>query len=201
MPVRIPVIEMIEIGAGGGSIAHVDQVGRLNIGPESAGALPGAACYGKGGTKATVTDANLLLGRVDPDAFAEGKMRLDTKAAEDAMTHPDCPMCDGEGELRVVFHASAMLDKDAALAFDGLHITQNGMKVMTIERMAASEKIAKHLGMFRQEPKDEVVDALSAMLARIQQKGSKALLNGGRDGSTGEDSARLADEGPPLAPE
>ena len=85
MPVRIPVIEMIEIGAGGGSIAHVDQVGRLNIGPESAGAVPGAACYSKGGTKPTVTDANLLLGRIDPDAFAEGKMPLDVTAAQEAV--------------------------------------------------------------------------------------------------------------------
>jgi len=86
MPVHIPVVEMIEIGAGGGSIAHVDQVGRLNIGPKSAGALPGAACFNKGGTKPTVTDANLLLGRIDPDAFAEGKMRLSTKAAQKTMS-------------------------------------------------------------------------------------------------------------------
>ena len=85
MPVRIPVIEMIEIGAGGGSIAHVDAVGRLNIGPESAGALPGAACYDKGGTCPTVTDANLLLGRIDPDTFAEGKMPLNVTAAENAV--------------------------------------------------------------------------------------------------------------------
>jgi N-methylhydantoinase A len=85
MPVRIPVIEMIEIGAGGGSIAHVDQVGRLNIGPQSAGALPGPACFDKGGVMPTVTDANLLLGRIDPDAFAEGKIKLNVKAAQDAM--------------------------------------------------------------------------------------------------------------------
>jgi N-methylhydantoinase A len=85
MPVRIPVVEMIEIGAGGGSIAHVDQIGRLNIGPESAGASPGPACFDKGGVKPTVTDANLLLGRIDPDAFAEGKMKLSVKAAQDAM--------------------------------------------------------------------------------------------------------------------
>ncbi len=70
------------------------------------------------------------------------------------LPHPDCPMCDGEGEMRVVFHPSAMLDKDAALAFGGVQITQNSIKVMTIDRMAASKKIAKHLGMFRQEAKD-----------------------------------------------
>jgi N-methylhydantoinase A len=82
MPVRIPVVEMIEIGAGGGSIAHVDSLRRLAIGPESAGSVPGAACYGHGGERATVTDANLLLGKIDPHGFAEGKMQLDVAAAE-----------------------------------------------------------------------------------------------------------------------
>jgi N-methylhydantoinase A len=85
MPVRIPVIEMIEIGAGGGSIAQVDGLQRLAVGPASAGAVPGAACYGSGGLRATVTDANVLLGRIDPDRFAEGKMRLDVAAAERAV--------------------------------------------------------------------------------------------------------------------
>ena len=80
MPVRIPVIEMIEIGAGGGSIAHRDTVERLCIGPQSAGAVPGPACFAKGGDQPTVTDANLLLGRIDPDKFAEGKMPLDKSA-------------------------------------------------------------------------------------------------------------------------
>ena len=81
MPVRIPVIEMIEIGAGGGSIAYRDRVERLCIGPQSAGAVPGPACFAKGGDQPTVTDANLLLGRINPDNFAEGKMPLDRKAA------------------------------------------------------------------------------------------------------------------------
>jgi len=86
MPVRIPVVEMIEIGAGGGSIAYVDGLRRLSIGPESAGAVPGAACYGKGGRRPTVTDANVVLGRIDPDRFAEGRMKLDVRAANDAVT-------------------------------------------------------------------------------------------------------------------
>jgi N-methylhydantoinase A len=85
MPLRIPVIEMIEIGAGGGSIAQVDGMHRLTVGPASAGAVPGAACYGNGGSRATVTDANVLLGRIDPDRFAEGKMQLDITAAERAV--------------------------------------------------------------------------------------------------------------------
>ena len=85
LPLRIPVIEMVEIGAGGGSIAHVDSMGRIGVGPESAGAEPGPACYNRGGTHPAVTDANLLLGRYDPARFAGGTMALDTAAASRAM--------------------------------------------------------------------------------------------------------------------
>src|SRR5471032_1458345 len=69
LPLRIPVIEMVEIGAGGGSLAHVDAMGRITVGPESAGAEPGPACYGRGGIHPTVTDADLILGRIDPARF------------------------------------------------------------------------------------------------------------------------------------
>jgi N-methylhydantoinase A len=84
IPIRIPVIEMVEIGAGGGSIAAVDDLARIQVGPASAGSEPGPACYGRGGRDCTVTDANLLLGRLQPDRFAGGKMRLDPKAASEA---------------------------------------------------------------------------------------------------------------------
>jgi N-methylhydantoinase A len=82
LPVRIPVIEMIEIGAGGGSIARVDAMSRITVGPDSAGADPGPACYGRGGSDPTVTDADLALGRIDPEAFAGGTLRLDPAAAQ-----------------------------------------------------------------------------------------------------------------------
>ena len=82
LPLRIPVIEMVEIGAGGGSIAHMDALGRIAVGPESAGADPGPACYGRGGAEPTVTDANLVLGRYDPDKFAGGRLALDLARAE-----------------------------------------------------------------------------------------------------------------------
>jgi N-methylhydantoinase A len=85
LPLRIPVIEMVEIGAGGGSIAHVDAMGRIAVGPESAGADPGPACYGRGGSEPAVTDANLALGRYDPARFAGGTMHLDMAAAHDAL--------------------------------------------------------------------------------------------------------------------
>ena len=85
LPLRIPVIEMVEIGAGGGSIAHVDSLGRIVVGPESAGADPGPACYGRGGTRPAVTDANLMLGRYDPVRFAGGSMALEPDAASAAL--------------------------------------------------------------------------------------------------------------------
>ena len=84
---RIPVIEMVEIGAGGGSIARVDQLKRITVGPDSAGADPGPSCYGRDSTVPTVTDADLLLGRIDPSAFSGGRMPLDRGAAERAMRH------------------------------------------------------------------------------------------------------------------
>ena len=85
LPIKAPVIDMIEIGAGGGSIAAIDEVGLLRVGPKSAGADPGPACYGRGGTQPTVTDANLVLGWYDPGFFLGGRMSLDAAAAERAV--------------------------------------------------------------------------------------------------------------------
>ncbi len=85
MPVTIPSIDMIEIGAGGGSIAHVDGLGLLKVGPESAGADPGPACYGRGGRNPCVTDADLVLGLLDADSFLGGDMKLDLAAAKAAV--------------------------------------------------------------------------------------------------------------------
>jgi N-methylhydantoinase A len=85
LPLRIPVIEMVEIGAGGGSIASIDALGRIAVGPESAGSEPGPACYGRGGADPTVTDADVLLGRIDPAGFSGGRFRLDRAKAEAAV--------------------------------------------------------------------------------------------------------------------
>ncbi len=76
MPISIPAIDMVEIGAGGGSIAKIDQLGQIRVGPESSESDPGPICYNLGGTKPTVTDANLILGKLDPDNFADGKIKL-----------------------------------------------------------------------------------------------------------------------------
>jgi N-methylhydantoinase A len=85
LPLRIPVIEMVEIGAGGGSIARVDTLRRIVVGPDSAGSEPGPVCYGRGGKEPTVTDADLVLGRIDPTTFSGGKMPLDRPAAQRAV--------------------------------------------------------------------------------------------------------------------
>jgi N-methylhydantoinase A len=87
MPVTIPSIDMIEIGAGGGSLAYVDDLGLLKVGPKSAGAMPGPACYGRGGKGAAVTDADLLLGLLDADNFLGGDMKLDRAASEAAIAN------------------------------------------------------------------------------------------------------------------
>jgi N-methylhydantoinase A len=84
LPLRIPVIEMVEIGAGGGSIARVDTLGRIAVGPDSAGSEPGPVCYGRGGKEPTVTDADLALGRIDPATFSGGSMTLDVEGAKRA---------------------------------------------------------------------------------------------------------------------
>ena len=106
-PVGVPMVDMHTIGAGGGSIAYVDSGGLLQVGPESAGADPGPACYGRGGERPTVTDANLVLGRLLPDAFLGGQMHLDVRRAREAMnTLAQRLGCSGEqaamGIVRIV---------------------------------------------------------------------------------------------------
>jgi N-methylhydantoinase A/oxoprolinase/acetone carboxylase beta subunit len=86
LPINVPAVELLEIGAGGGSLAHTDM-GLIKVGPESAGADPGPVCYGRGGTRPTVTDANVILGYINPEYFNGGAMRLDAQAAADAIEH------------------------------------------------------------------------------------------------------------------
>jgi N-methylhydantoinase A len=92
-PIRAPVIDLVEVGAGGGSEAWIDAGGALRVGPRSAGARPGPACYGRGGTTPTITDANLVLGRLNPAFFLGGEMALDVEAARQAITrHAAAPL-------------------------------------------------------------------------------------------------------------
>ncbi|MEL6767851.1 MAG: hydantoinase/oxoprolinase family protein [Pseudomonadota bacterium] len=125
LPVKTPVIEMIEIGTGGGSIAGVDSLGRLRVGPESAGAVPGPACYGKGGSAPTVTDADLLLGYLDPAFFAGGEMALDQAAAARALeTGVGASLGLGALEAAAAVHRMA---NEAMAAAARLHALERGM--------------------------------------------------------------------------
>jgi N-methylhydantoinase A len=123
LPVRIPVIEMVEIGAGGGSIASVDQLKRLKVGPESAGAEPGPACYGLGGMAPTVTDADLVLGRIDARRFAGGSLALDVSAAQAALER-DIGRTLGLAGIHAAYGVSEMVDENMA----------NAARVHAIER-------------------------------------------------------------------
>lgn len=118
LPIRAPVIELIEVGAGGGSIARVDRLGLLKVGPDSAGADPGPACYGLGGRLPTVTDADLLLGYLDAEFFLGGRMRLDRDAAVRAVEE----------------YVAAPLGLDVTAAAWGIHRVVN-------ENMAAAARI------------------------------------------------------------
>jgi N-methylhydantoinase A len=124
MPARIPVIDMIEIGAGGGSIAEVDARGLLRVGPRSAGARPGPACYGQGGEAATLTDANLVLGYLGADSFLGGAMRLDPAAAERAI---GCAVARplGLDLTRAAYGIHAIVSEDVARAFR-IHASERG---------------------------------------------------------------------------
>ncbi len=124
MPVRIPVIEMIEIGAGGGSIAHVDRLGRLQVGPESAGSEPGPAAFAKGGTEPTVTDADVMQGLIEPGRFAEGRLRIDMEAAERALVS-GVGQALGLGAAQAAHGVSEIVDENMAAA-GRMHAVESG---------------------------------------------------------------------------
>lgn len=118
LPVRIPVIEMVEIGAGGGSIASVDNLNRVRVGPKSAGSEPGPACYGMGGQQATVTDADVVMGRMDEDRFASGQIHLDVDAAAAAVKKSVGDAL-GFDLHRAAFAISEVVDENMATAARG----------------------------------------------------------------------------------
>ena len=118
LPVRVPVIEMVEIGAGGGSIALVDNLNRVRVGPKSAGSEPGPACYGKGGQQATVTDADVVMGRMDEDRFASGHIHLDVDAAAVAVKTSVGNALDFDLH-RAAFAISEVVDENMATAARG----------------------------------------------------------------------------------
>ncbi|MCY4452457.1 MAG: hydantoinase/oxoprolinase family protein [Immundisolibacterales bacterium] len=124
LPAKLPVIDMIEIGSGGGSLARVDERGLIRVGPRSAGADPGPACYGKGGTGATLTDANVVLGYLDPGFFLGGEMRLDPIAAREAIErHVAGPA--GLEPIRAAWGVHEIANEDVARAFR-IHASERG---------------------------------------------------------------------------
>ena len=124
LPAKLPVIDMIEIGSGGGSLARVDERGLIRVGPRSAGADPGPACYGRGGTGATLTDANLVLGYLDPGSFLGGEMRLDAEAARAAIERSVAAPA-GLDPIRAAWGGHEIANEDVARAFR-IHASERG---------------------------------------------------------------------------
>ncbi len=127
MTVSTPVVEMVEIGAGGGSIASIDAMGRIQVGPKSAASEPGPACYGRGGTDPTVTDSNLLLGRLDPDNFAGGAIPLYPEASE-AAVEARLSAATGLSNRDAAFGVTEMVDENMANAAR-VHTVENGRDI------------------------------------------------------------------------
>ena len=154
IPLRIPVIEMVEIGAGGGSIARVDAMKRIVVGPDSAGSEPGPACYGRGGDRPTVTDADVALGRIDPAAFAGGKMPLDLAQAEAALlAHVGVPL--GLEAAIAGFGVAEIVDENMANAAR-VHAVERGRAVTEATMIAFggaaplhAARLAEKLGIAR----------------------------------------------------
>jgi N-methylhydantoinase A len=127
LPLRIPVIDMVEIGAGGGSLAQLDGLGRVRVGPESAGSEPGPASYGAGGTEPAVTDADLLLGRLDPTGFAGGRVALSEPAARSAIERTLCEPLGMETDMAAYAVVEVVEENMAAAA--RVHAVERGRDV------------------------------------------------------------------------
>lgn len=153
LPMRIPAIEMVEIGAGGGSIAWVDALKRINVGPESAGSEPGPACYGRGGEAPTVTDADVALGRIDPAGFAGGSVAMQPKRAQAAIDRVLKPL-DLEGQT-AAYAIDEVVDENMANAAR-VHAIEWGKEISTRTLIAFggaaplhAARLAEKLGLDR----------------------------------------------------
>jgi N-methylhydantoinase A len=124
MPISIPVIDMVEIGAGGGSLAHVDSMNQIRVGPESAGSEPGPACYGRGGDKPAVTDADLTLGKLDPANFAGGSIELHPDQSARALTSEIGDRLEMNA-MEVAYGVAEVVDENMANAAR-VHAVENG---------------------------------------------------------------------------
>jgi N-methylhydantoinase A len=134
MPISIPVIEMVEIGAGGGSIASVDSMRQIRVGPHSAGSEPGPACYDRGGERPTVTDADLLLGRLDPHAFAGGSIELSRRNSDEAMARDLASKLDIDNTT-AAYGISEVVDENMSNAAR-MHAVENGKELADFTMIA-----------------------------------------------------------------
>ena len=144
MPISIPVIEMVEIGAGGGSLAHIDSLQQIRVGPESAGSEPGPACYQQGGERPAVTDADLLLGRLDPDNFAGGSIKLSAEnSARAVKQHVGSPL--GLDQTTAAFGISEVVNENMANAAR-VHAVENGEDLSEFMMIAFGGAAPLHAG-------------------------------------------------------
>ncbi len=144
MPISIPVIDMVEIGAGGGSLAHVDAMRQIRVGPESAGSEPGPACYGRGGTRPAVTDADLILGKLDPDNFAGGSIALHPDASNSALDAHIGQTLDMDA-VESAFGLAEVVDENMANAAR-VHAVENGEDLSEYTMIAFGGAAPLHAG-------------------------------------------------------
>lgn len=144
MPISIPVIDMVEIGAGGGSLAHIDSMRQIRVGPESAGSEPGPACYGQAGDKPAVTDADLVLGRLDPDNFAGGSIQLHAESSADALVNVLGKTLDMDAQT-AAFGLAEVVDENMANAAR-VHAVENGEDLSEYTMIAFGGAAPLHAG-------------------------------------------------------
>jgi N-methylhydantoinase A len=144
MPISIPVIDMVEIGAGGGSLAHVDSLHQIRVGPESAGSEPGPACYGRGGARPAVTDADLILGKLDPANFAGGSIVLNSDAATEALNQALANPLQMDATT-AAFGLSEVVDENMANAAR-VHAVENGEDLSDYTMIAFGGAAPLHAG-------------------------------------------------------
>lgn len=144
MPISIPVIDMVEIGAGGGSLAHVDAMRQIRVGPESAGSEPGPACYGRGGERPAVTDADLVLGKLDPGNFAGGSIPLSPEKSRTALTAHVGGTLEME-PVEAAFGVAEVVDENMANAAR-VHAVENGEDLSEYTMIAFGGAAPLHAG-------------------------------------------------------